>query len=201
MFTTDFICCTVYFDRFLKGLRSRWPTDVHKILFSIERKSVLNLWVGHWNMTTDRLHNLRNAERIPLLLYFYKFIPFELGKSKNIMFIFIGIVTWHCGDIPLHPVWPFAKFVHMSILNLQKDISQFTIFTKVLTCFIEHALNKMRIVDAKDWHCVYIQIFKREDPLFGEREKRKRLYFLKLICFWSAFNFNHPKNNICWAYI
>ena len=29
------------------------------------------------------------------------------GKSKNIMFIFNGIVTCHCG-VTLHPAWPFA---------------------------------------------------------------------------------------------
>ena len=26
-------------------------------------------YVGHWNLTTDILHNLRNAERIPFSIY------------------------------------------------------------------------------------------------------------------------------------
>ena len=33
-------------------------------------KSMYNLYVGHWNLTTDILHNLRNAEIIPFSFYF-----------------------------------------------------------------------------------------------------------------------------------
>ena len=48
-----------------------------------------NLYVGHWNLTTDILHNLSNAERIPFSLYFLsqKITPLKQSKSKNIMFI------------------------------------------------------------------------------------------------------------------
>ena len=37
---------------------------------SIIRKSPQNVYVGHWNLTTDILHNLRNAETIPFSLSF-----------------------------------------------------------------------------------------------------------------------------------
>ena len=73
--------------------------------------------------------------------------------------------------------------------NMQKKISQFTIFTKVLTCFIHFALIKMRmqpihyLINIQHWrlpfclqldlaNCPYDgmpSIFKRGNPFFGER--------------------------------
>ena len=46
------------------------------------------MYVGHWNLTTDILHNLRNAERILFLLYFLSYFFTTFKKSKNIMFNF-----------------------------------------------------------------------------------------------------------------
>ena len=90
------LCMDNLFDR----LCPRWPTDITKY----------NMYVGHWNLTTDILHNLRNAKRIRFSLYFLSqnITPFKRGKSKNIWFIFNRILTWHCGVITLHPAWPFA---------------------------------------------------------------------------------------------
>ena len=65
-------------------LQLNWPWSLcHKWPTDLkkERKLMQNVYVWHWNI---------------------------LHKSKNIMFIFNGIITWHCGVITLHPAWQFA---------------------------------------------------------------------------------------------
>ena len=132
-------------------------------------------------------------------------LPCLTGESKNITFIVYRIS--HCGVITLHPVWPFAKFVHLLIyLNMQKEFSQLTIFTKKLTCFIQYAFITLLIqlihylFISRHWRlpfCLYLSLAitwllpsaHMTETHSSEREKRKRLYFLKLILFWSSLNF------------
>ena len=65
------------------------------------------MYVGY--LTTDIIHYLRNAGSI----------SFKRGKSKNSMFNFNGIVTWHREVITLHPAWPFH--VRTTEIELNSD--------------------------------------------------------------------------------
>ena len=119
----------------LKRMRFRWPT----IKKNISRKSVLNLYV-----TTDRLHNLKNARKFfiakftPLLCVSLK-IKVILSESSHDIVETARYMPRHC-SLNLYICW-FTNIY----LNMQREISQFTIFTKVLTCFLHYALTKMRI--------------------------------------------------------
>ena len=61
LFIQNILYCTLFvcLYMFLKPLHSRWSTDVNKIKFPISWKSVLDLYVGHWNLTTNELHYLK----------------------------------------------------------------------------------------------------------------------------------------------
>ena len=93
-----------------------------------------------------RLHNLRTA--VFVIFSITSFTPFKQGKSKNTCskFIFIGIVTWHCGVIILHRfnclLNLYICWLTNNYLNMKTEICQFIIFT----CFIQHALSKITIL-------------------------------------------------------
>ena len=46
--------------------------------------------MGHWNLTTDILHNLRNAKRIPFhFIFYHKILPCLNGISLKISCLFL----------------------------------------------------------------------------------------------------------------
>ena len=57
---------------FLKSpVLKHWNVKMLKNEFSRKQESqVLDMYVAHWNMTADKLHYLRNAEKILFSLYF-----------------------------------------------------------------------------------------------------------------------------------
>ena len=85
---------------------------------------MLNLYV-----TTDRFHNLKNARNVKLIL----------SESSHDIVESARDMPRHC-SLNLY----ICRFTNI-YLNMQREISQFTIFTKVLTCFLHYALTKMRI--------------------------------------------------------
>ena len=90
-----------------------WLKRANIILYE-EIEFIWRNWLYMTKLTLKPCHRWRsnalsNAKRISFSPYFIvKFTPFKRGVSKHIMFIFNGIVTWHCGVITLHPAWPFA---------------------------------------------------------------------------------------------
>jgi len=93
------------------------------------------------------------------------------------MFIFNGIVTWHCGFITLHPAWPFTyrwwwseRFWVYRFWYVCGD-TFFTLFTSKL---IDH------VIAAK---CPYDEspVFsKRGNTFSGEREAKNRNTYISL---------------------